>query len=243
VSLLSIEAVSKRYRRGPRERVALQGVSMTIERGELVAVLGTRKSGRSTLLRIAAGLERPDQGTVCFAGAPLAAARDVVGRQICYCRTSFSPMEGERVIDHVAAAVLAQRMSLSGARSAAEAALSRSGAVECAPMQPDELAGAEIVRVAIARALVAGPSLVVIDDPTTGAGSHQSGGILRLLRSIADEGIAVLMCTDDATCISGTDRVQSLDQGKLRCDVEPSQADVVPLRPRNLGAESGAHLA
>ena len=93
MSLLSIENVSKRYRRGPREYVALQGVSLAIERGEEVVVLGTRKSGRSTLLRIAAGLERPDGGTVSFEGNALSAARNVVGRRITYGHTSFSPMQ------------------------------------------------------------------------------------------------------------------------------------------------------
>src|ERR1700726_3050022 len=103
MSLLSLEDVSKRFRRGAREHVALRGVSLAIERGELVVVLGTRKSGRSTLLRVAAGLERPDEGVVRFEGAPLSAARHVVGRQISYCHASFSPMEGERVGDQVAA--------------------------------------------------------------------------------------------------------------------------------------------
>jgi ABC-type lipoprotein export system ATPase subunit len=242
VSLLSIENVSKRYRRGPREYVALRGVSLAIQRGELIVVLGTRKSGRSTLLRLAAGLERPDEGAVRFEGTALSAARDVVGRRISYCHSSFSPMQGERVLDHVAAALLAQGVSLGQARRAAERVLARTAAADCAGMRPDELNAAERVRVAMARALAPGPTLLVIDDPTTGVGLLQGDGILRLLRSIADERVAVLMSTDDATCVSGADRAFSLDDGELRCEVQAPQADVVPLRPRNLGIEPGAHL-
>jgi ABC-type ATPase involved in cell division len=243
VSLLSLAHVSKRYRRGARDHLALDDVSMTIEQGELLAILGTRRSGRSTLLRIAAGLERPDQGTVSFEGAPLASVRDIVGHHVCYCHASFSPMEGERVVDHVAAPLLAHRQSLRRARRAAESALARAGAAECGSLQPDGLTAAEAMRVGIARALVAEPSLLVVDDPTAGVGSLHADGILRLLRSIADDRIAVLMSTDDATCISGADRALALDRGKLSVEEAAPAAEVVPLRPRKLDVEPGAHRA
>jgi len=238
VSLLAIEKVSKCYRRGSREYLALQEVSLEVERGELLVVLGTRKSGRSTLLRIAAGLERPDEGIVRFEGKGLRGARDVVGRQIAYCHTGFSPMEGERTIDHVAATLLARRISLVRARRAAERALDRTNAGDCAGMRAHELNAAERVRVGLARALVGKPSVLVSDDPNSGVSMLESDGILRLLRTVANDGVAVLMSTDDATSISGADRALSLDRGKLRCDVEGPRADVVPLRPRTLQSEA-----
>jgi putative ABC transport system ATP-binding protein len=240
VSLLSLEGVSKRFRRGAREHVALRGVSLAIERGELVVVLGTRKSGRSTLLRVAAGLERPDEGIVYLDGVPLPKAGNVVGREISYCHASFSPMEGERLIEHVAAALLAQRVPLARARRSAELVLERAEVAQCAGMHPDELSAAEHIRAAIARGLVVAPRMLVIDDPTAGVGLLQSDGVLRLLRSVADEGVAVLMSTDDATCISGVDQAFALDNGKLRAGVQAPRADVVPLRPRALGAQAGA---
>lgn len=242
MSLLSIEKVGKRYRRGRREYVALKDVSLAVEHGELVGVLGTRKSGRSTLLRIAAGLERPDQGTVRFEGVDLSSAGNVIGRRIAYCRTSFSELEGERVLDHVAAGLLAQHVAALPARRAAERVLARTGVSDCARMEPYELDGGECVRVAIARALISSPTMLVIDEPTVAVGLLQSDPILRLLRSIADEGVAVLMSTGDATCLSGVDRAMSLDEGELRGEVQPSEADVVPLRvaaPR-AGAEPQA---
>jgi putative ABC transport system ATP-binding protein len=243
VSLLTIEDVSKRYRRGSREYVALRGVSLAVQRGELVVVLGSRKSGRSTLLRVAAGLERPDKGVVRFEGAPLSTLRDVVGRQISYCHCSFSAMEGERVLDQIATARLARRVSLAEARRAAEGVLEQVGASGCGVMRPDELNGVERTRVAIARSLVTGPSVLIVDDPTDGIVTLQGGGILRLLRTIADGGVAVLMSTDDATALSGADHALSLDDGRLRVDVQAPQAEVVPLRPAKLGLASGAHLA
>jgi ABC-type ATPase involved in cell division len=151
-------------------------------------------------------------------------------------------MQGERVLDHVAAALLAQAVSSGQAKRAAEQVLARTAVADCCGMQPDELTGAERVRVAIARALAPAPAMLVIDDPATGVGLLQSDGILRLLRSIADDGVAVLMSTDDATGVSGADHAFSLHDGELRCDVQAPQADVVPLRPRNLESEPGAHL-
>lgn len=231
MTLLSMENVVKRYRRGRREFIALRGVSLAIEAGELVVVLGTGKSGRSTLLRLAAGLERPDEGVVRLCGRDMAVSTGAVGRQVAYCRFTFSPMEGERVIEHVAAGLLAQRMPSVPAARRAERALERAGVAHCAHMEPYELDGAECVRVGIARALAVEPKLLVIDDPTSGVGVLQADPLLRLLRSIADDGIAVLMCTDDATCISGADRALSLDDGKLRGETRPAvSGEVVPLR-------------
>lgn len=230
MALLSIENVSKSYRRGNRERVALSGVTLEIGAGELAVVLGTRKSGRSTLLRIAAGLERPDEGLVRLEGIPISQLRDVVGRKVSFCRAAFSPMEGDRVIEHVAAALLAQRVRLPRARRMAESALERAQVLECARMHPDELSGTERVRVAIARALAPGPRVLVSDDPFAGTGKLHADGILRLLRAVADEGVAVMMSTDDATCIAGTDSVYSLDAGRLHGDARAQPAEVVPLR-------------
>ena len=237
MSLLSVEGVSKRYRRGNREFVALREVSLSIEPGELVVVLGTRRSGRTTLLRVAAGIERPDEGLVLFEGADLSRHRDVLGRRLCYCHSSFSMMQGERVVDHVAAPLLAQRSSRREARRGAEAALEQTGARNCATMLPDELDGAERVRVAIARSLAPHPALLVIDDPIARAGVLQRDPLLRLLRSLPGaDGPAVLMSTDDGMCVSGANRVLLLDEGELRSEVETPPADVVPLNARRVGA-------
>ncbi len=244
MSLLSVESVSKRYRRGNREVVAVHDVSIAVEPGELAVVLGTRRSGRSTLLRLAAGLERPDRGRVTFGGADLAMRRDALGRRLCYCHTSFSTMEGQHVLDQVAAPLLAQRSSRRAARRTAQEVLDRVGAASCARLAPDELDGLERMRVAIARALAPQPALLVVDDPTAHASVLQGDPLLRLLRSLADEdGPAVLMSTADGMGVSGADRVVMLDEGRLRpeddsppSDGDSPPAEVVPLNARRAGA-------
>lgn len=242
MSLLVIEKASKRYRRGRREYVALRDVSMSIEPGEVVAVLGSGKSGRSTLLRIAAGLERPDEGRVIFEGVEMSASAETIGRRIAFCHSAFGVLEGELMVDHVAAGLLARRVSLRDARRRAELALDRCGAAACAGLEPYELDVVERIRVALARALISSPALIVIDEPTAGVGLLDSDPLLRLLRSIADEGVAVLLATGDAASLPGADRALLIDAGAVRGETQPTRAEVLPFTPRERRAsgEPGA---
>jgi ABC-type multidrug transport system ATPase subunit len=100
MSLLVLEAVSKSYRRGSREKVALCDVSLSVNAGEMVSIYGRRQSGRSTLLRVAAGIERPDSGLVRLEGRDLA-ERSSVGfaARIGYCQKALGSPEGETVLE------------------------------------------------------------------------------------------------------------------------------------------------
>jgi ABC-type multidrug transport system ATPase subunit len=237
MSLLSIEHATKRYRRGRLERVAIKDVSLEIEPGELVAVWGPRRSGRSTLLRVAAGIESPEEGTVSFEGRDLARWRNsILGRRIGYCQMSSSFAGFGLVVEQIAAGLLAQHASPKHARRRAHEMLLRVGVAQCERLQCHELDGAEAVRVAVASALVTAPALLVIDEPTNGVELLERDPILSLLRSVANEGVAVLMSASDAQDLSGVDRALSIDNGELHGDAKQPDALVVPLRR----AESGA---
>ena len=231
MSLLSIDHVTKRYRRGRLERVAVRDVSLALEPAELIAVWGARRSGRSTLLRLATGVEVPDEGIVRFEGRDLARCRDsVLGRRIGYCQLRSFSMDSGFVLAHVADGLLAQHESPKMARRRAEEVLYRVGAEHCSRLECYELDGAEIARVAIATALVMAPVLLVIDEPTNGVDVLERDPLLALLRSVANEGTAVLMTAGDAQGLSGVDRAFWLDDGELKGDLEPAQSVVVPLR-------------
>jgi putative ABC transport system ATP-binding protein len=232
MSLLELAHVSKRYGRGSNERVALHDVSLRIDAGELVAVWGRRRSGRSTLLRIAAGLEAPDEGVVSFDGHNLAAPRaDALRSGIRYCRKSFRPAGGRFVLDQLTTSQLTRGVSLSLARERASEALARVAAERCAALRPSELDSAEVTRVAIARALVHKPRMLVIDEPTIGVEIADRDGILSLLRSLADDGVAVLASAAETTGLAGADRALSLAKGSLRGELSaPELAPVVHLR-------------
>jgi energy-coupling factor transporter ATP-binding protein EcfA2 len=138
------------------------------------------------------------------------------------------------VIEHVAAGLLAQRISPKQARRRGQELLLRVGAENCGQLRCHELDGAELVRVAIASALVTAPALLVIDEPTNGVDQLERDPLLLLLRSIANEGTAVLMSTGDSAALAGVDRAFTLDEGELH--VQSTPAEVVSL----WRAESGA---
>ncbi|HEV3094425.1 MAG TPA: ATP-binding cassette domain-containing protein [Solirubrobacteraceae bacterium] len=232
MSLLELERVTRRYRSGAHECVVLSGVSLELDAGELLAVWGLRRSGRSTLLRVAAGVEPPDEGVVRFQGRDLARRGDTLGSGIGYCRPAHGEGEARGVLDELVAGQLARGVPQPAARSLAYTALERTGASQCAGCGLHELDGGESVRVSIARALALGPSLLVIDEPTKGVDLLERDTILALLRSLADEGIALLVSVGEATALGGADRALSLSDGELRGSLGPELAAVVPLRRR-----------
>jgi energy-coupling factor transporter ATP-binding protein EcfA2 len=236
MTLLALEHVNRRHRQGSAERVVLSDISMDLDAGELVAIWGARRSGRSTLLRVAAGIELPDGGVVRFAGHDLAGSDGyALGGGIGYCRRAPGDTGARDVLDELMVAQLARGTPRSPARAQAFAALERVGASQCAPHLLRELDSAETARVTIARSLVLGPALLVLDEPTAGIDLLERDRILALLRSLADDGMAVLISTGEATALSGADRALSLSDGELRGSLAPELATVVPLRRRATG--------
>lgn len=228
MTLLELEHVGKRYNRG--SRVALDDVSMEIHAGEMVVVWGERQSGRSTLLRIAAGIEGPDTGMVRFAGRPLTPQPGkLLGEGIGYCRREFRRNRGPTVLDQLITGQLGRRVPQAAALTHAWKALERVQARSCAELAAIDLKTDETVRVAIARALTRNPRLLVIDEPTLGVELLKRDDILKLLRSLADEGIAILSSTGEGTGFLGADRVLALDKGKLEGELTPELAPVTDL--------------
>jgi ABC-type multidrug transport system ATPase subunit len=231
MALLSLEAVTKRYRHGRRERVVLHDVSLEVDSGEVVAVLGRRRSGRTTFLRVAGGLVRPDQGVVRFGLSDLARSRmSVIGRELGFVHGHMTGLKGERIFEHVAIAGAATGISWTVATARAESLLRQVGAERCVDLFPQDLDPGEAVRVSLARALIAEPRVLLVDEPTKGISLAERDSILRLVRSIADAGVGVLMTVGEATELAGADRALNLSEGRLRGEVLPAKALVLPLR-------------
>lgn len=220
MTLLALEHVCKAYRRGRRTFAALDDVTLAVAPGEYVAVWGGRRSGRTTLMRVAAGFEPPDRGAVRFAeedpgqrgfvqGTPLA-ARQEVG-------------------DYVALPLIARGAGGREARERACEQLDRLGAGSCAGLRADELTPAELVRVGLAQVLVTRPRLVILDEPTRDVELLERESLLGLLRRIADDGTAVLATTGEAIGVAGVDRALSISDGRLRAAVTAAPAPVIPL--------------
>jgi ABC-type multidrug transport system ATPase subunit len=230
MSLLALKHVTKHHGSGAEGRVAIRDVSFEIEPGELVAVWGRRRSGRSTLLRVAAGIEQPDSGSVRLEGQDIY-RRGAAGLEaIAYCRTTFAPAEGGLIMDQLMLGQLSRGVAANPAREHAREALRRVDAEQLMALRPGDLDPAERVRVALARAVIRRPRLLVIDEPTIGVDLLARDGILSLLRSLADEGVAVFTSTVDAAGLENADRALALSDGELTGAAIPDRAAVIPLR-------------
>jgi putative ABC transport system ATP-binding protein len=233
MSVLELAGVAKRYRRGHRELSVLRGVSLAVDVGEVVCVCGARRSGRTTLLRVAAGVEPPDAGCVRFAGVELEAASSELRRQLVVASTRFIAPLGSDVLEQVAAPLLAVRVSRKHADLWARRALERVGADELALAAPMALVPTDIVRVALARAIVREPRVLVFDEPTNGIDQLERERLLVLIQTIAHEaGVAVLMTAGETASVTGADRVLRLTGGELLGRAAPASADVIELRRR-----------
>jgi ABC-type multidrug transport system ATPase subunit len=234
--VLELDHIAKRYRHGVRSIEVLRDVSLQVDEREVVAIWGPRNSGRSTLLRIAAGIATPDSGAVRFRGRPLMPGCGAIAGGIAYCQPTLRSVEAQVVLDELIAAQLALGVRLSGARARASQILERVQASHCEGRHPYELSRAEAVRVAIARALLQEPALMIVDEPTTGVEDLERDPILELLRSLADEdGTAILMSLDKGIGLFASNRALSLSHGQLRGHLVRELAPVVELPLRMSG--------
>jgi ABC-type lipoprotein export system ATPase subunit len=243
--LLAFDRVTRRHRVGREHATVLDAVSFEVWPGELVAILGQRRAGKTTLLRIAAGIEGPDQGVVRLDGealGPLAAsARTRRLRDVGYAPKGWRVASGKPVLDHVALPLLAAGRPLVTAHAKAHEALERVGAPHhCATARAGELAPIDEARIALAQALVREPRLLLVDEPGVMAAPAERDELLRLLRELAAERprLALVVTARDVAGVGGARRILALDDGVLRGASEPPSAEVVPF-PGVVPAEAG----
>lgn len=228
MSLLRIENVSL-LDRDSESRSLLDDVSLQVDEGELVAIWGKRRCGRSSLLRIACGLQAPDGGAVHFEGRRLRGP-GAIGDGIAYCAGGLRVGAAWPVQRELMEVQLARGIPRRTAQRRAHDALERAGAHDLAERLLRSLRGAEQMRAMIALALTGAPRLLLVDDVVAGVELVQRGAILKLLRSLADDGLAVLSATDETPALAGADRALTLSEGRLHGRVAPELAEVVPLR-------------
>lgn len=229
MSLLELDHVRLRNRQSP-ERLLLEDVCLDLDRGEQVAVWGKRRSGRSSLLRVACGLLAPEAGVVRFEGRPLRGS-SAIGHGIAYCAGATHTARAWPVQRELMEVQLARGVPRRSARASALQALERAGAEHLSASLLRTLRGADQVRAMLALALTGSPRLLLVDDVLTGVELVERRGIMALLRSLADDdGLGVLVCSDEAPAFASADRALTLSEGRLHGRVAPALAEVVPLQ-------------
>jgi ABC-type glutathione transport system ATPase component len=243
--LLSFANVSRRLCDGCGEVVVLDGVSFEIQAGVAVGLYGARRSGKSTLLRLAAAIESPDAGTVRFDGRDVTRisagerARLLRGPVALLSASEWPASPGETVLDHVATSVGSSGLTLREARRRALGALDRVGvAALCGQELTASLSLRERARVMLARALVREPRLLVVDEPAPMPSPGDREQFCALLRTAAREReIALLVASEDMAALQGLDVLMSISAGEL-CSTEERGTVVRLPRRRAVGRAS-----
>jgi ABC-type lipoprotein export system ATPase subunit len=227
--LLSLENVSKSYWRGPSEVRVLNDACLQIEAGDFIGVWGRRGVGKTTLLRITAGLETPDRGTVRFAGEDLATLPERGHARLRRGELGWVRRSGPRsdltMLDYVALPLLIEHGRREANRRASDA-LHRVGMGQCAGQRWDSLSDGERALVAVAHGIARTPRLLLIDDPTANLGVRERDEILALLRSLVEEtGVAVLMTVPDMPAAMRSNQLRALSGGRLITPPNDSEPD------------------
>lgn len=239
--LLSFANVGKRFPDGGREITVLDGVSFEVEAGVFVGLYGPRRSGKSTLLRLAAGIERPDTGTVRFDGRALCEMTGsergrLLRRELAFMASGdWRPNPGESVVDHVAMSLGSEGLTVRDARRRALGALERVGVTAtCGDGPAGSLSLAERTLVMLARALVHDPRVLLVDEPAVMPSLSDRNRFYVLLRELAGErNMALLVVSEEMGALQGAGVMMSISHGEV-CTTE-ERGTVVPLPRRSAG--------
>jgi len=217
--MIQLENITKVYRMGKVEVHALRGVTLSVDRGEMIAVIGASGSGKSTLLNIIGLLDRPTSGRYIFNGVDVSRLSDnqlaeMRNREFGFVFQDFNLLPRATALANVELP-LVYAGSVRRRRERASEALERVGLAERANHKPTELSGGEQQRVAIARALVNNPPLILADEPTGNLDSKSSIEIISIFQNLHQEGKTVILITHEADIAAQAQRTVRLHDGRI----------------------------
>jgi putative ABC transport system ATP-binding protein len=231
MALVELRNVRKTYRLGEEEIHALDDVSLDIETGEFISIIGPSGSGKSTLMHILGCLDTPTQGTVQLDGVMIhdASARQLAGirnRKIGFVFQFFNLLPKLNVVQNVELPMIYSGVSARERHQRALSALEAVDLVNRAKHRPGQLSGGQQQRAAIARALVNHPRIIFADEPTGNLDSHTGDAILSLFRRLSQEGRTIVLVTHDPEIAAVTPRRIEIRDGKIAGKVDLTLADL-----------------
>jgi len=199
--LITLDRISRIYQTGRFEVRALDGLDLTVERGEFLAIVGPSGSGKSTLMNIVGCLDRPTAGRYVLDGTAVEeldddGLADVRSRSIGFVFQSYNLLPRTSALDNVAMALAYQGVGRKERLARASASLERLGLGDRMDHEPTELSGGQQQRVAIARALVTEPALLLADEPTGNLDTVSGDDVMRILRELHATGRTIVLITD-----------------------------------------------
>lgn len=221
--LLEIRDVYKIYNAGENEVRALDGVSLTIDEGEFVAIVGHSGSGKSTLMNILGCLDTPTSGTYTLTGAAVAKLTDnqlseIRNRKIGFVFQGFNLISSLNALENVELPLIYRGMRLSERRQLASRALERVGLARRMTHRPSEMSGGQQQRAAIARAIAARPPVILADEPTGNLDSKSGQEVMGILRELHEEGKTIILITHDMSVASAAQRIVTISDGHIVSD-------------------------
>jgi putative ABC transport system ATP-binding protein len=226
MSLVDAGDLTKIYRAGAVDVPALRGITLQVEPGEFVAVMGRSGSGKTTLLNILGCVERPTRGYYRLAGEDVSRLSDAQRsglrlRRIGFVFQTYNLLPGMSALDNILLPTVYS--GLPNARKAAPDALARVGLTGRGHHRPAQLSGGEQQRVALARALINGPSLILADEPTGNLDTRTGEEVLGLFQDLNRDGITILLVTHEEQIARHTRRIVRLRDGRLESDEPVAQ--------------------
>jgi putative ABC transport system ATP-binding protein len=233
MALIHVEGLSRSYRTGSRTVTALDEVSLEIEQGEFVAVVGPSGSGKSTFLNVLGCLDRPTGGTYRLDGVDVGrlhhdALAAIRNRSIGFVFQSFNLLPRTSAIENVELPLVYRGLARRERRRRAGAMLEKLDLTDRASHLPGELSGGQQQRVAIARAIVTEPRALLADEPTGALDSRTGRDILALFRRLNSEGITIILVTHEAEVAASADRVITFRDGRMVADEPAVEQDSAP---------------
>jgi putative ABC transport system ATP-binding protein len=219
-SIVSLDRVSRTFAMERVQVHALQDVSLEVQQGEFVAIVGPSGSGKSTMMNIVGCLDRPSSGVYRLAGTPVASLDDdglarLRSRTIGFVFQSYNLLPRTSALDNVATPLLYQGVGRRERVSRARAALERLGLGDRLDHEPSELSGGQQQRVAVARAIVSDPALILADEPTGNLDSASGRDVLAVLHELHASGRTIVLITHDTDVAAAADRQVHIRDGRL----------------------------
>ena len=218
--IITMQNVNKSYKMGSGSLHVLKDISLTVEQGEYLAILGPSGSGKSTLMNIIGCMDVLDEGTYNLDGVEIEKAKEkeltnIRNQKIGFIFQKYHLIPTYNVLQNIVMPLLMRGMTLKDARDASMDTIAMLGLAERIDHKPNELSGGQQQRVAIARALVGQPAILLADEPTGALDSKAAQELLRLFSSVNHDGQTILMVTHSVKAASSANRVMFIKDGEV----------------------------